>query len=316
MQTSPPWRAGLELALTKLGMFVIPVLPRRMVLLLARTLAAGAWFVARRERRIGQANLDLAYGATLTQKAKHAILRESFGTFALMLLDVFWFSRRIHERLERWMEWDVSMEPLCQKRATVGITAHLGNWELLGQSVALRGYPLASVVAPLANEKVDALFRRARAASSQNIIPQQGAVRQLLRALRADSKIAILLDQNTLPAEGGIFVPFFGLPVPVSAAGALLGLKTEAMFFFGFCLAQPDGHYRCISTGNFTPPPGDDPAAVEQITRRIAAELERVVRMYPGQWLWMYKRWKYVAPGTDRARYPFYAKPLPESEPA
>ena len=311
MQTSPPWRAKIELVLAKLGLFVVPVLPRRAVLVLARLLAAGAWCVARRERRIGLANLDLAFGDSKTAMEKQAILRESFRTFALMLLDIFWFSKKIHERVARWVEFDPSMEPLWHQRATVGITAHLGNWELLGQTVAMRGYPLASLAAPLANPAVDDLFRRVRGVSGQNVIPQQGAVRQLLRALRSGSKIAILLDQNTLPKEGGVFVPFFGLPVPVSAAGAMLGLKTGALFFFGFCLAQSDGRYRCLSTGSFTPPAADHPAAVEQLTLRIAAELEQVVRTYPGQWLWMYKRWKYIAPGVGRTRYPYYAKPLP-----
>ncbi|TAN36500.1 MAG: hypothetical protein EPN23_08405 [Verrucomicrobia bacterium] len=312
MSDSPSWRAELELALAKLGLLIIPALPRRGVLALARALAAGAWLVARRDRSVGLANLDLAFGASKTAAEKRAILRESFFTFALMMLDIFWFSKDIEQRVARWVEQDVSMEPLWQHRATVGITAHLGNWELLGQTVAMRGYPLASVVAPLANPEVDELFRRVRGTSGQNIVPQQGAVRQLLRALRGGSKIAILLDQNTLPSEGGVWVPFFGLSVPVSAAGAMLGLKTGALFFFGFCLAQPDGRYRCISSGSFTPPAGDDSAAIEQLTRRIAAELEQVVRAHPGQWLWSYKRWKYVAPGTARAPYPFYAKPLPE----
>lgn len=312
MSDSPSWRAKLELALAKLGLLIIPALPRRGVLALARVLAAGAWLLARRERSVGLANLDLAFGDSKTAAEKRVILRESLFTFALMMLDIFWFSKDIEQRVARWVEQDASMAPLWQHRATVGITAHLGNWELLGQTVAMRGYPLASVVAPLANPEVDELFRRVRGTSGQNIIPQQGAVRQLLRALRADSKIAILLDQNTLPSEGGVWVPFFGLPVPVSAAGAMLGLKTGALFFFGFCLAQPDGRYRCISSGSFTPPVGDDPAAIEQLTRRIAVELEQVVRAHPGQWLWSYKRWKYVAPGTERAQYPFYAKPLPE----
>ena len=92
MKQSPPWRAKLELALCKLGLLAVPPLPRRMVVALAHTIAAVAWLVARRERRIGLANLDLAYGATLTPAAKRAILRESFYTFALLLLDVFWFS--------------------------------------------------------------------------------------------------------------------------------------------------------------------------------------------------------------------------------
>jgi KDO2-lipid IV(A) lauroyltransferase len=317
MKQSPPWRAKLELALCKLGLLVVPPMPRRAVVVMAHIIAAVAWLVARRERRIGEANLDLAFGATLTPAAKRAILRESFYTFALLLLDVFWFSKHIRERVERWVEFDSSMDTLWHHRATVGVTAHMGNWELLGQSVLLRGYPLVSVVMPLANPAVDELFLRVRGDNGQQIVPRQGAVRHLLRALRSGDKIALLLDQNTLPQEGGQFVPFFGVPVPVSAAGSVLGLKTGAMFFFGFCLPQPDGHYRMISTGCFTPDPippgGDEATAVAALTVRTAAMIEQVVREHPGQWLWMYKRWKFIAPGADPARYPYYAKPMPEA---
>ncbi len=314
MKQSPPWRTKIELGLCKLGLFVIPPLPRGVVLALARGLAAMAWLFARRERRIGLANLDVAYGATLTPTEKRTILRESFRTFALMLLDIFWFAKQTAARVERWVDFEPSMEPLWHHRATVGVTAHMGNWELLGQSVSLRGYPLVSVAMPLANPIVDELFQRIRTDNGQQIIPRQGAVRHLLRALRSGHKIALLLDQNTLPAEGGLFVDFFGLPTPVSAAGSLLGLKTGAQFFFGFCLPQPDGRYRMVSTGAFTPAPippgGDEAATVAALTQRTAAMIERAVRAYPGQWLWMYKRWKYIAPGADAARYPYYARPL------
>ena len=175
MQRVPPWRAPLEVALVHLGRAVIPALPRRAVVGLARLAGAAAYGLARRERRVGLANLELAYGATRTAAEKRAILRASFGTFALMLLDLFWFARRRTARLARWVVLDPSMNTLFQPGAALGITAHLGNWELLGQVVAQRGYPLASVAAPLANPAVDRLFRRLRAHDGQEIIPAAGA---------------------------------------------------------------------------------------------------------------------------------------------
>ena len=315
MQRVPPWRAPIEVALVQLGLAVIPVLPRRVVVVLARLLGAAAYGLARRERRVGLANLELAYGAVRTAAEKRKILRASFTTFALMMLDLFWFSRRRAARMARWVVLDPSMNTLFQPGAALGITAHLGNWELLGQVVAQRGYPLASVAAPLANPTVDRIFQRIRARDGQEMIPQAGAVRHILRHLRAGYKIGLLLDQNTRPDEGGLFVPFFGVPVPVSSAGAALALRTGAALFFGFCVPERDGHYRAFSPCFFRPAPSadaDQRTAQEQLTLRIAGVLEQAVRDQPGHWLWMYKRWKYVAPGFDRSRYPFYARPLPE----
>ena len=166
----------------------------------------------------------------------------------------------------------------------------------------------------LANPGVDRVFNRLREMSGQKVIPQQGAVRELIKILRQGKKIALLLDQNTKPAEGGIFVDFFGLPVPVSSAGAALAERTDAEIVMGFCLPQPDGSYRghLRALLSPTPLPGEDKKqALTRLTQEITRQIEAEIRSNPGNWLWMYKRWKHVPPARSRQEYPFYAKNLP-----
>ena len=43
-------------------------------------------------------------------------------------------------------------------------------------------------------------------------------------------------------------------------------------------------------------------------TRDIAAAMEKVVRKHPEQWLWIYKRWKYIPDSRSEDEYPFYAR--------
>ena len=175
-----------------------------------------------------------------------------------------------------------------------------------------------SVAAPVANPAVDELFREMREATGQQVTSKNGAVRVLLSALRSQGNIALLLDQNTKPSEGGVFVNFFGLPVPVSAAAASLAYRTGAEIAFGFCLPDPDGGCYRIKLGKriapaSEPKPKDLSEAMTALTQQIADEIEAEVRTNPGAWLWMYKRWKYVAPGRRRDEYPFYAKELSSS---
>ena len=47
--------------------------------------------------------------------------------------------------------------------------------------------------------------------------------------------------------------------------------------------------------------------APKAITARIVAGLERMILANPGQWLWVYRRWKRWPLGDDPARFPFYA---------
>lgn len=311
-----PFRKVLEVQLTRLGLLLVPRLPRRAVVVLAGGLGRVGYVLGRRARRIGRANLDLAFGETMDAREKERILRDSFRTFALVLLDVMWFTRHPRERLRRYIRFDDATLARLERTPLICVTGHLGNWESLGQAVANAGLPLHSVAAPLSNPGVDRLFIPSRQLTGQVIHSSQGALRPLLRVLRQGGRFAILLDQNTKPSEGGIFVPFFGVPAPMSAGAAMLAMRTRSNLIFGFCIPQPDGTYQvdvpAWIPADDLPPEGDE--AVADLTRHIAGRLEQTVRAYPGHWLWMYKRWKYIPPGADPDRFPFYAKPLRRAE--
>jgi KDO2-lipid IV(A) lauroyltransferase len=42
---------------------------------------------------------------------------------------------------------------------------------------------------------------------------------------------------------------------------------------------------------------GDRKSDVAETTARFTAEIEKFVRAYPDQWLWIHKRWKTRPPG-------------------
>ncbi len=230
------------------------------------------------------------------------------------MLDVLWFTRQRDERLRRWVVKTPDAEHrLREKDARIFVTAHLGNWEVMGQAADYLGFSLVSVAAPLRNAAVDGLLVGARGVSGQHIVPREGAAKALLSTLRNGGSIGILLDQNTRPSEGGVFVDFFGRPAPVSVAGATLALHTRAKILFAFALPQEDGRYFLDVPAELTPSRNDGEdrrAAVARVTQDITRITEQQIRKSPGAWFWMYKRWKYVAPDRPREEYPFYAKEL------
>ena len=289
-----------------LGFAIIPALPRRAVVALARGAGWLAYHLARRDRRIALANLDLAYGDSLPAREKAEIAKQSFRTFALVLLDFFWFTRQMRERVERYVVFDKAVVAWFGNGPLIAVTAHFGNWEVMGKSAAFLGMALASVAKPQRNPMIDARLNRMRAATGQRVIPREGALKALLKILREHGTVALLLDQDTRLSEGGVFVRFFGVPVPMSNAAAALALKTNAPIITAFCAMQPGGHYRVYVSEPLQPADIKDLSPAE-LTQRIAGMLEQEIRREPGQWLWMYKRWKRRMPGFDPARYPFYA---------
>ncbi len=301
----------MEVVLTRLAIRVVPRLSRKAVLRLARFGGATAAVLPLQLKKIARANLDIAFGNDKTPEEKKRIYKESCCTFALVMLDIFWFSADTRNRANAQVTFDPELDEVFQHKAQVCITAHLGNWELLGHAVSVRGFPLSSIAAPLINPAVDEYFGRTRSVSGQIIIKQEGAIRTMLRTLKEGGKVALLLDQNTPPSQGGIFVDFFGLPAPMSDAPAALALKTNTEILFGFCIPKRDGTYYVHTLPKIIPadaPGRDKDEKVRALTERIAQTTEAAIREHPEAWLWMYKRWKFVPPDRDRAEYPFYAK--------
>jgi len=297
-------RAG-EAALILVGMVTIPLLPRPVIVWLAKALGRAACGLSRTQRRVARANLDIAYGDTLDGPAKERIVRGAFFTFALLALDLFWFSMFTRRRIPRYTAFDDSAKPYFDTEGPViVITGHFGNWEVMGQAAALEGAPTVSVATPLDNTFANWFVNRARRATGQEIQPREGAMKGLMRVLQKEGRVALLLDQNTLPREGGIFVDFFGHPVPVSKAPAFLATRTEAALVIGVCLPDERGRYRMYGSDMFHVAG----KSIEDATQIIMDGLEEIIRQHPDRWLWMYKRWKYVPPERKVSEFPFYSR--------
>lgn len=227
--------------------------------------------------------------------------------------------------MEQWFTPSPSMQAaLVEPRARVGVTGHFGNWEITGRYLAKTIGSLMSVAMPLKNPAVDVLLHRAREKNGQQIIERKGALRKLVRCLKAGGTVGLLLDQNTSPKEGGVFADFFGLPVSVSSAAGLLASITGAELIFAFTLPQADGTYRGEVPHVIT---AEEIAAMDQkrltqkLTEQITGFYEEAIRKNPECWLWSYKRWRFIPEGVSPELFPDYSysvsllQPPSENEP-
>lgn len=325
MSASKHIRYFVETVLVCLASFIIPLFPRRTIVALSRLAGDRAFALCGKLRKIGLANIDVAFGATITREQKRAVCLESFETFALVLLDLFWFGRFSGRRIASCVKFDPSFDNYFERAPVVAVTGHLGNWEILGQAVALHDAPCVSVAAPLENRFVYRALNNMRSRTGQNIVEKQGAVKMLLKVLKEGGRVALVMDQNALPDDGGEFVDFFGLPAPVSRAAASLAARAGVDVVPAFCLPDNEGMYTAYALPPLSPTGAkafharageadvvgakeEEAVAEDRLTQRIAEALEGEIRKHPGLWLWMYKRWKYIPEGADPERYPFYAR--------
>ena len=263
-------------------------------------------------RRLVKANLALAFPDWPDDK-RDGLLHRVFENASLGALEFFWFTKfpkRLTEHVD--LEGDVDAKVLelgRPPRKAVMVTPHLGNWELLGQVAAANGLRLAAVAHRIRNQWIERPIDRARRFHGMEVIPADGAARGMLKTLRSGGSVGVLMDQNTRPRSGGIFVDFFGLPVTVSRGPATLARRCGVEIIVGACVR--DRARLTVATAPL-PRPVSAYASDAELTQDIIAANEQLIRRWPEQYAWLYKRWRYIPEDASeqmRNRYPFYAKP-------
>ncbi len=253
-------------------------------------------------RRTGIRNLEIAF-PELPEHDRLRLLRGSFLSLGRLLGEFSQLPRATPESLRAIIEYDeVGLAHLREaernKRGVIFLTGHLGVWELHSFGWSALEYPLSFLVRPLDNPRVEEMVESIRTRFGNRAIDKQSAARQALRVLRQGGTLGILSDLNTQTREG-VFVPFFGKLACTTAGIATLALKTDAVVI-PTCAVWSEERKRYFFHGD---PPvdlvrtGDHEKDIEVNTARFAAAVERMVRLYPDQWLWIHKRWKTRPPG-------------------
>jgi KDO2-lipid IV(A) lauroyltransferase len=248
-----------------------------------------------RLRRSAMRNLALALPERSARE--HALIVDDvFRNIARVLVAVAKFPRITKANIHEWIRYEGYEHferALGLGEGVLFATAHLGNWELSAFSHALMSRPMHIVVRPLDNPRIDALVENRRAASGNRLIGKKDFARSILQALKANEAVGILVDQNASLADG-VFVDFFGIPACAGAGFAKIAAHSGAIVIPGFALWSEQERKYILRFYPPLPITGD----VTQDTQALHSQLESVIRQYPGQWLWLHRRWKTRPPGT------------------
>jgi len=171
------------------------------------------------------------------------------------------------------------------------LTAHFGNWDLLGMFTVKHGYKLTIISKDLKNKTVNAMWMMLRDKFGVGIIPAHNSARASLKVLKRNELIGFILDQNR-PLDQGIFVDFFGRPACTSPGLAILSAQTQAPIVPVFIHRTPDGNHLLQILPIIEPPADREPETVRAETQKYTKIIEDQIRRHPEQWIWLHRRWK------------------------
>jgi KDO2-lipid IV(A) lauroyltransferase len=270
-------------------------LPRKVVLILGGLFGRTAYLLDRKRKRTGLANLELAFGDSLSEKQRKNIIRRAYIQIGKSAVDVFLFPRFTDKAIGKTILYE-GLEHIkgayASKRGVFLFSAHFGNWELVAHMQGHLGLPLNLVTRPLDNPYIEQLAKKYRTLSGNSVIYKKEAVRGMLKSISDGQGVAIVIDQN-VREKPNIFVDFFGHLASTTPSLALLALKTKAAIIPVFSILRDDGTYRIIYEKEVElPSTGDRQQDVQELTQKCTSLIEEYVRQYPHLWMWMHQRWK------------------------
>lgn len=257
-----------------------------------------AFYLMRNRRRIALANVEAAYGNSLSTREKLSIARGSFENFGLVVAETAHLPILSHAALEEMIELR-GTENVDPSRGMLLVSAHCANWEFMAPAVAVRGYRIAEVVNAPRDSMLEDALNRVRQSSGVETIPKDSAATAINRLLGENVFVGILADQNVM--VNSVPVTMFGRRCWATAGPAILARRRNVPVHIALMHRKLDGNYvvdvsepiRINWTSSFR-------RDLQKFTQIIQDRIEAHVLNYPEQWHWMHNRWK-ARPEAERA---------------
>lgn len=180
-----------------------------------------------------------------------------------------------------------------QGRGLIITTGHMGSWELAAYYAALS-----------TGEKFNALAKPSKLAVATHLLNeyrlrmktktlwtnQRSLLKTMVKTLKNGEALGFVMDQRPDGGKGPT-VNFMGQPTSFVVGPAWASIRCGSPVVGIFCMREGPWRYRLICTELLPADHGE--TDTEKMTQLMASEIERVIRLYPEQWVWNYSRWKF-----------------------
>jgi len=246
-------------------------------------------------RKIARRNLEIAL-PDLSEAERARIIRGTFESLGRHLGFVSHFKKFRHEDIHNLIEIvgrEENFDPAQESgRGILFFTGHFGSWEVFHLLSPAFGYGMNVLVRRIDNPLVENHIESFRTRFGAVTLDKTKSARKMFRVLERGELLGMMADLNVQEKEG-VFVDFFGVPASTTTSIAKLALHTNAVVMPAFAVwDESKGKYVI-----YLEPPIEYEKTenaeedIKILTQKVTKVVEKYVRKYPEQWLWVHKRW-------------------------
>jgi lauroyl/myristoyl acyltransferase len=269
------------------------VLPIKLGYAFAHVVGYIVFRVWDRGRTCLRENLRHVLGSSASREEIDTLAKTALRNYLKYLLDYVCQPRVTPEEVMRRVSfegWENLGKSLEGGKGAILVGLHQGYWEITGGAVVLGGHRLNVVVESMPSPRLDRFMQERRRGMWMNVIPMEKGVKEMLRALRRNEHLVLLIDIPN--SDGGVEVRFGDALTTMPRGAATLALKTGASVVPIACVRRPDNTLltffgECI---HFQPS-GSLTTDVQALTQAIMNALEPYIMRYPEQYYMFRRMW-------------------------
>lgn len=286
---------SLILAGIRIVLFKVRIFPWKWTSYFCAQLGLMAFYILKIERGKAIKNLAIAYGEEKSTSEIRAMAKEVFVNLGRAAAELA-IKLNVNDKAKYFSNVEVIGKEHAEKayahgRGIINIVPHLGCWEALSKAYTMLGFSAGAVVKNLKNEQLNNWVINHRQFNGFKVLPRGSTYKTILQFLKQNNSLGMLIDQDT--SVKSVFVDFYGKPAYTPIGAAMLALDSDATVFTTSYIRTSGNKYKfvfgeameVIRTGN----------REEELllnTERFHAAVEKQIREYPTQWVWMHERWK------------------------
>ncbi len=244
--------------------------------------------------KTGRRNLEIALPET-SEIERENILNGTFQSLGRQLGFVSHFNEFTPERVRELVEV-VGKEHFdkayAKGRGVLFFTGHFGSWEVFNLLPPAFGHTMNILVRRIDNPLVENFVDDLRTRLGCRTLDKKQSARTMFRVLKKGGLLGILADLNVQRKEG-VFVDFFGVPASTTTGIAKLALATNAAVLPAFAVWEEakQKYVVYLEPAIEYETSGNSDEDIKNLTQAVTDAVERYVRRFPEQWLWIHKRW-------------------------
>ncbi len=295
MMRSPPKRTPLTLSQHLLWavLRVFALLPLSWLQRLGQLLGLLSRFVPNEVRRVTKINITHCFPELSPEQQRRLVHKSIQHTF-ISGLEMIAIWMKPPSFTFKQINCPGCLPPLPDIQGALFLVPHIGAWEVFPLFACQYYYPdypeIISLYRPPKQAILEGIIRRTRERISMTMVPTtQAGVKALYKGLDQGKVVAILPDQD--PGQsGGVFAPFFGIDTWTMTLVARLAKKANTKVYFTFATRNAIGKGYAIHTQPASE--GIYQEDIKQATIALNKDIEAIVRQFPEQYQWSYKRFK------------------------